>query len=115
MKNRVEAFILKTQAGQWMVEVWRDGGPIECTAGLELSWTPLKKPQAWPSTMTGWSSSSRRARSGQHHEAQQNAPICNRLNGAKLSPKSCGLGDLSTHKWSRLEGLSTHKWSRLHA
>ncbi len=35
MKNRVEAFILKTQAGQWMVEVWRDGGPIECTAGLE--------------------------------------------------------------------------------
>lgn len=35
MKNRVEAFILKTQAGQWMVEVWRDGGPVECTAGLE--------------------------------------------------------------------------------
>jgi hypothetical protein len=40
MKNRVEAFILKTQAGQWMVEVWRDGEePIECT---RRSWTPLK-------------------------------------------------------------------------
>ena len=35
MTSRVEAFILKTQAGQWMVEVWRDGGPIECTSGLE--------------------------------------------------------------------------------
>ena len=35
MTSRVEAFILKTQSGQWMVEVWRDGGPIECTAGLE--------------------------------------------------------------------------------
>ena len=35
MTSRVEAFILKTQSGQWMVEVWRDGRPIECTAGLE--------------------------------------------------------------------------------
>lgn len=35
MTNRVEAFILKTEAGQWMVEVWRDGRPVECTAGLE--------------------------------------------------------------------------------
>ena len=35
MTNRVEAFILKTQSGQWMVEVWRGGGPVECTAGLE--------------------------------------------------------------------------------
>ena len=35
MTSRVEAFILKTQSGQWVVEVWRDGGPIECAAGLE--------------------------------------------------------------------------------
>ena len=35
MTNRVEAFILKTQSGQWMVEVWRGGRPIECVAGLE--------------------------------------------------------------------------------
>jgi hypothetical protein len=61
MKNRVEAFILKTQAGQWMVEVWRDGGPIECTAGegeawrLSCGWGRLRKrkikyvkPLAWP-------------------------------------------------------------------
>ena len=61
MKNRVEAFILKTQAGQWMVEVWRDGGPVNARRAWRLSWTPLKKPQAWPSTATGWSSSSRRA------------------------------------------------------
>jgi len=35
MKDRAEAFILQAKSGQWMVEVWRDGGPIECTAGLE--------------------------------------------------------------------------------
>jgi hypothetical protein len=35
MTDRVEAFILKTQSGQWMVEVWRSGRPVECVAGLE--------------------------------------------------------------------------------
>ena len=35
MTGRAEAFILKTQSGQWMVEVWRDGRPVECAAGLE--------------------------------------------------------------------------------
>jgi hypothetical protein len=35
MTSRVEAFILKAQSGQWMVEVWHDGGLVECTAGLE--------------------------------------------------------------------------------
>mgnify|MGYP000994644926 FL=1 len=35
MKDRAEAFLLQAKSGQWMVEVWRDGGPIECTAGLE--------------------------------------------------------------------------------
>ncbi|MFC7411630.1 hypothetical protein [Hydrogenophaga atypica] len=35
MNDRVEAFILRAQSGQWMVEVWRDGRPVECTAGLE--------------------------------------------------------------------------------
>jgi hypothetical protein len=35
MTSRVEAFTRKAQSGQWMVEVWRDGGPIECIAGLE--------------------------------------------------------------------------------
>ena len=35
MKDRAEAFILQAKSGQWMVEVWRDGGPIECAAGLE--------------------------------------------------------------------------------
>ena len=35
MTSRVEAFILKAQSGQWIVEVWRDGRPIECMAGLE--------------------------------------------------------------------------------
>ena len=35
MTNRVEAFILKTQSGQWMVEVWSAGEPVQCVAGLE--------------------------------------------------------------------------------
>ena len=35
MTSRVEAFILKTQSGQWMVEVWSAGEPVQCVAGLE--------------------------------------------------------------------------------
>ena len=35
MTNRVEAFILKTQSGQWMVEVWQDGKAVQCVAGLK--------------------------------------------------------------------------------
>ena len=35
MKDRAEAFILQAKSGQWMVEVWCDGRPIECIAGLE--------------------------------------------------------------------------------
>ena len=35
MTSRVEAFILKTQSGQWMVEVWQDGKAVQCVAGLK--------------------------------------------------------------------------------
>ena len=34
MKDRAEAFILQAKSGQWMVEVWRDGTPVQCVAGL---------------------------------------------------------------------------------
>ena len=35
MKGRAEAFILQTKSGQWMVEVWSAGEPVQCVAGLE--------------------------------------------------------------------------------
>lgn len=35
MKDRAEAFILQTKSGQWMVEVWCAGEPVQCVAGLE--------------------------------------------------------------------------------
>lgn len=35
MTDRAEAFILKTKAGQWMVEVWSGGDPVQCVAGLQ--------------------------------------------------------------------------------
>lgn len=35
MKDRAEAFILQTKSGQWMVEVWSAGEPVQCVAGLE--------------------------------------------------------------------------------
>ena len=34
MKDRAEAFILQAKSGQWMVEVWQDGTPVQCVAGL---------------------------------------------------------------------------------
>ena len=34
MKNLAEAYILQAKSGQWMVEVRRDGEPIQCVAGL---------------------------------------------------------------------------------
>ena len=34
MKDRAEAFILQAKSGQWMVEVWQDGAPVQCVAGL---------------------------------------------------------------------------------
>jgi hypothetical protein len=35
MKDRAEAYILQTKSGQWMVEVWSAGEPVQCVAGLE--------------------------------------------------------------------------------
>jgi hypothetical protein len=35
MKDQAEAFILQTKSGQWMVEVWGAGAPVQCVAGLE--------------------------------------------------------------------------------
>lgn len=35
MDNRAEAFILQTQSGQWMVEVWLDDILVQCVAGLQ--------------------------------------------------------------------------------
>lgn len=34
MKDLAEAYILQAKSGQWMVEVWRDGEPVQCVAGL---------------------------------------------------------------------------------
>lgn len=34
MKDRAEAFIPQAKPGQWMVEVWQDGTPVQCVAGL---------------------------------------------------------------------------------
>lgn len=34
MKNRVEAYILETKSGQWMVDVWSAGASVQCVAGL---------------------------------------------------------------------------------
>lgn len=36
MKDRAEAFTLQAKSGQWMVEVWQDGTPVQCVAGLAL-------------------------------------------------------------------------------
>lgn len=35
MKDRAEAYILQTKSGQWMVEVWSAGEPVQCVAGLK--------------------------------------------------------------------------------
>lgn len=32
---KAQAYILKTAAGQWMVEVWRDGEQYQTVAGLD--------------------------------------------------------------------------------
>ena len=43
MKDRAEAFILQTKSGQWMVEVWSAGEPVQCVAGLEFVITQDKE------------------------------------------------------------------------
>lgn len=32
---KAEAYILQAKSGQWLVEVWIDGEPVQCVAGLE--------------------------------------------------------------------------------
>ena len=43
MTGQIEAFILKTKAGQWKVEIWRDGEPVECIAGLETEMDAIEE------------------------------------------------------------------------
>jgi hypothetical protein len=43
MKDRAEAFILQAKSGQWMVEVWQDGEPVQCVAGLATELDALEE------------------------------------------------------------------------
>jgi hypothetical protein len=43
MNGRAEAFILQTKSGQWMVEVWSAGEPVQCVAGLESELDALEE------------------------------------------------------------------------
>jgi len=43
MKDLAEAYILQAKSGQWMVEVWRDGEPVQCVAGLETELDAVEK------------------------------------------------------------------------
>ena len=53
MKDRAEAYILQAKSGQWMVEVWIAGEPVQCVAGLETELDAIEEASSLASDYDG--------------------------------------------------------------